>query len=611
MALWRKGLSATLFCCLWPVPGAGLAAEYYELEPESYVKTTFEMFGKPLTPCIGIARPSYVEAAISCLAVAPDRVEGETATIYGVMTKLGTYYAHSQAVGVHYDVKMYYKTDGRLFSHTPSENFLIKANRTMGPHYLFVADGPDRPDVACGNPINVATGEKIQSETDIVLTNGITLSRHYHSNGAGGVLGPRWRHSYEHALRVVDLHAVDEVARDVPAVYLHGVRSSEHATAYLACTSGWPQIQSRVRQPWAPAALAVYDWDNRRCSLLVDGAEVMSAHIASPYASAAAIGDTRVVQISRGDGSVQTFYPASNGWSGDKHQPTQLFADGIDAGHGWRYRRADNAMEVYAGDGRLLQIEDPGAETTVLEYDATTGRLVRVSLGRGITLGFHYQPDGRLAGLMTSAGEAYHYYYGDHGRLAGVTHVDDAANRQYHYEDSRFPHALTGITDERGVRYATWTYDAQGRAISSQHADGADRTTLAYHSDGSTTVTNPLGKQTTYRFTTIHGVRKVTSVEGNPTASCAGANRAYTFTPEGWVASKTDWAGNLTTHSYDSQGREISRTEAAGTPAARTIMTEWHPTLRLPMTITEPHQVTELSYDDRGRLVSRVARALQ
>src|SRR5690606_26020131 len=153
----------------------------------------------------------------------------------------------------------------------------------------------------------------------------------------------------------------------------------------------------------------------------------------------------------------------------------------------------------------------------------------------------------------------------------------DQAQRIYHYEDSRFPTYLTGITDERGVRYATWTYDDQGRAISSEHAGGTDKTLLAFNADGSTTVTNPLGKQTTYHFDDIAGARRVTQVEGHATTSCEGANQNYTYTPEGWLASKTDWKGNTTTYSYNTFGQEISRTEASGTPEARTITTEWHP----------------------------------
>ena len=38
--------------------------------------------------------------------------------------------------------------------------------------------------------------------------------------------------------------------------------------------------------------------------------------------------------------------------------------------------------------------------------------------------------------------------------------------------DTTFPNLLTGIIDENGVRFATWTYDSLARATSSQHAGG-------------------------------------------------------------------------------------------------------------------------------------------
>ncbi len=53
---------------------------------------------------------------------------------------------------------------------------------------------------------------------------------------------------------------------------------------------------------------------------------------------------------------------------------------------------------------------------------------------------------------------------------------------------------------------------------------------------------------------------------------------------------------------------ELSRTEADGTPEARTVTTEWHPDFRLPMRISEADKITEFSYDAQGRLLSRTER---
>jgi len=195
--------------------------------------------------------------------------------------------------------------------------------------------------------------------------------------------------------------------------------------------------------------------------------------------------------------------------------------------------------------------------------------------------------------------------------------------KMYHYENIAFPYALTGITNERGVRYATWIYDSEGRAISSEHANAVDQVNINYTFiddaiNPRITVTNPLSKQTTYHYTTIHGVRKVTQVEGHPSVNCSGANQAYTYDANGFMASKTDWQGNITTYVHNDRGQEISRTEASvsrteasGTPEARTITTEWHSEFNLPVKITEPKRETIMSYDANGRLLLRESKHLK
>lgn len=180
----------------------------------------------------------------------------------------------------------------------------------------------------------------------------------------------------------------------------------------------------------------------------------------------------------------------------------------------------------------------------------------------------------------------------------------DNTSKTYHYENTNFPHHLTGITDENGIRFATWEYDSEGRAISSEHAFSVEKETLDFSTPDQVTVTNPLGKQTTYHFTTLHGVKKVTQVEGHASNNCAAANQAYTYDANGYMASATDWEGNVTTYTHDARGLEVSRTEASGTPQERTITTEWHADFRLPTKITEPGKVTEFTYDTQGRLLS-------
>jgi YD repeat-containing protein len=202
---------------------------------------------------------------------------------------------------------------------------------------------------------------------------------------------------------------------------------------------------------------------------------------------------------------------------------------------------------------------------------------------------------------------------GAQDRLEEVIYPDDTpANPtdnprvRYLYEDARFPNALTGIIDENGERFATWSYDAELRANLSMHADGAERTDIVYdETTNSRTVTNALGKQTIYYHQLVQGRNKMIRAEGLPTLNCPATTGTNTYNADGLIASTTDRNGNITTYQYNSRALEISRTEALGKAGQQTTATEWHPGLPLPTKITEPGRTTDLTYDIAGRLIQR------
>ena len=186
-----------------------------------------------------------------------------------------------------------------------------------------------------------------------------------------------------------------------------------------------------------------------------------------------------------------------------------------------------------------------------------------------------------------------------------ATRAGYTGTRTYIYGDTRNPSWLTSLTDERGIAYASWAYDAQGRATSSQHAGGADVTTVTYNSDGTSTVSNALGHNVTYTYQVIQGVNRITHIAGEPAASCPASNSSYTYTANGQVQTMTDALGHVTAYTYDTQGREITRVEAQGTPQARTISTQWDTTWPyLRDSVTTVDHITTYSYDSQGRLLS-------
>ena len=335
------------------------------------------------------------------------------------------------------------------------------------------------------------------------------------------------------------------------------------------------------------------------------------------------------VVVYRGNGDRNYFILDNNQWITDEDINAKLVElQDVDLTTiGWQYIDQNDVVETYDAIGKLLSIESRNGDRLDFSYDITVANggdsnsktLDKVTDNKGRYIALSYDALARITVMTDPNSNTYAYSYDELGNLASVTYPDttdsddsDNQTRRYLYEDTNFPHALTGITDENGVRYATWSYDEEGRAISSEHANGVDKTTLTYNADGTTTVTNPLGKQTTYHFTTIHGVKKVTQVEGHPTASCEGANKSYSYDANGNIASKTDWNGITTNYTYDmDRNLELTRIEAVGTPQERTITTEWHADFRLPTKITEPGKVTEYTYDAKGRQLSSKVSSVQ
>jgi YD repeat-containing protein len=197
-------------------------------------------------------------------------------------------------------------------------------------------------------------------------------------------------------------------------------------------------------------------------------------------------------------------------------------------------------------------------------------------------------------------------YDGSYGRLIAtrVAGADVPTSRAYLYESATFPQALTGITDERGVRYVSWLYSGD-KVVETQLAGSADLVRLDYPDGLTTRVQYSLGRWVTYRFTVLKSGKEIISIDGQPTTNCPASNSRFTYNDAGQVLAKTDAKGMITTYTYNDRGLEVTRTEASGTSLSRTISTEWDATRFLPVRIIEPNRTTVYNYDSHGRESSR------
>jgi YD repeat-containing protein len=327
------------------------------------------------------------------------------------------------------------------------------------------------------------------------------------------------------------------------------------------------------------------------------------------------------VTIRRNDGKEYNFKLSIGLWVSDADVLDHLeeLKDSAGVRTGWRYTTADSSVETYTASGQLTAITDRTGLTQTLAYsDASTpitvapaaGLLLRVTDTFGHQLNFTYDSSSRIGTLTDPAGGIYRYGYDANNNLVSVIYPD-GASKTYHYENTAFPHALTGITDENGHRYATYGYDAQGRGISTEHAGGVDRASLVYNADGSTTVTDALGTARTYQFQTLLGVVKSKGQSQPGGSGCGASASALTYDANGNIASRTDFNGHRTDYTYDlTRNLETSRTEGltasgAATPATRTITTVWHSTLRLPVQVTAGNQQTTYSYNSQGEVTDQ------
>ncbi|BAZ93608.1 uncharacterized protein FOKN1_1209 [Thiohalobacter thiocyanaticus] len=277
-------------------------------------------------------------------------------------------------------------------------------------------------------------------------------------------------------------------------------------------------------------------------------------------------------------------------------------------GTGWEFHSAEGFIEYYNKDKLLTHIEYiDGSIVTVHREYGRVSQVVDEALGRSLALS--YDDKQRLASVAGDSGIAWQYAYDVNGNLEYV-YNSDGTILQYHYENSRWPHALTGITDERGIRYATYEYYADGRAKASYHAGNAQRVDITYDDiTGTRTVTNSRGQSTTYTTDVNLGTALVTGISGPGCSTCAnGGDTSYTYDPaNNNLLSKTE--NGLTTQygDYDAKGQYGYKIEAVGTPEERLIEYDYDPRFYNRITeILEPsvypgaQKVTRYTYDDWG-----------
>ena len=344
----------------------------------------------------------------------------------------------------------------------------------------------------------------------------------------------------------------------------------------------------------------------------------------------------RVAYADRPNGGILQFKNVGSDWQGRSDSPDRLTAliDGGGALTGWRLTTADNEVETYDSAGRLLAIATVDGYQQTLEYaSGPAGRLARVTDSYGRRLQFDYDASLMLNGVTLPDGLRVGYAYDGQAlstnppRLVTVQ-LADLNQKSYLYNEpdrmlgSSLYNALTGIVDENGERYASFSYFAlPGSTVAearvTEHAGGADKHRLGYGLTNSTPYTqdiDPLGAMRYYNFVSVNGMLKPAGVSQPGGSGCAAAASNLSYDAAGNLLSQTDFAGHKTCYVIDA-GRNLETRRVEGLAAGavcgtalsappaptaanpvRSVWTQWHPDWRLEVKRAEPKKLTTWVY---------------
>ena len=303
----------------------------------------------------------------------------------------------------------------------------------------------------------------------------------------------------------------------------------------------------------------------------------------------------------------------------------------------------ENVQETYDWSGRLTEMVWTDGTHVWLSYSggnaALPGMLIQASDNRGHSLSFSYVDPGsgaapRLSTITDAAGRVTMLDYDGQGNLASIG-WPDGRTRGFVYDES-LPWALTGLIDERGVRYASFGYDAAGRAISTEHAGGVGRYSVSYatpptmrieravefgyavHSIrwdnvGGAVLTEPNGNTRNLDASSMDGRSFLAGQSQAAGAGSAASTSVQRFDENGNGASVDDLNGNRSCYVHD-LGRNLPTVEVTGLTSSQACesvtptnvalpaglvktTTQWHPDWRLPAKVASPGRITTWIYN--------------
>lgn len=406
------------------------------------------------------------------------------------------------------------------------------------------------PGYAIGNPVVVATGDKVQVESDPIgtLQKPLQIVRTYRTfSEPGGSLGGGWSFSFDRALSTTPHNSGQ------PPAHVYGVGDQG---SYFVFSFDYVNLVYIADSPNSgtlkPVNTLYEEWIYTNPAGRIDHFKMLN-------------GSYKVVSSHTREGVGQYFaYDANN--------RLQTITDSF---------------------GRVLQV----AWKNDYVVDSITSP--------DISVHYEYEPAAIPTGALIVGTERLVKVLVKDATGTLLT------EKEYHYEDSRNRFFLTGITDENADRYATYSYNDSGKAVLSEHAGGASRHMFSYVSETSRTVADPLGTVRTYGLATLNGYGRITSINQPGGAGYGPASTSFTFDGQKNLSSATDFNGNKTCYAFDpARSLETGRIEGVDAALAcpsitstslvgnqRKTLTQWHPDARVEIKVAVPKKRTSYIYN--------------
>lgn len=336
--------------------------------------------------------------------------------------------------------------------------------------------------------------------------------------------------------------------------------------------------------------------------------EVLIYNVKNPSSSDTPAKTLRVIVAP--DGRRYEFEKSNARWIPSKNVVAKLEL----VGNEYHFSYGSRNKLIFNNQGLILRQINSRGLSVFFNYRGS--QVESISDDFGNTISFGYRTDGLVDTASIANFGSIKYEY-DQQRLTSTTFNGNGSAtpivRTYVYEDPNYNYLLSGIIDENKQRFATWRYDNKKRAISSEHGNGAEKSTIEYTNEYSTKVTNALSKDKVYTLVDIYGVKQILNVTDKKSAHCPQSNQNYTYDGRGFLETITDGEGNVTHYERNDRGlvtnlkRGLGWEDGVGSTLldrweAHEIRTEWYEDFDIPKLMTFRGKEFEKPWQDFKRI---------